>query len=88
MAFTHCRRVSDNIQSGASMVIYGGTGACAYTINKCGYGYLCPYTMIDTCVGFGAITSEFGTRPDERIVYSSFDYRMKALMNVIPCHQQ
>ena len=31
--------LSDNIQSGASMVIYGETGACAYTINKCGYKY-------------------------------------------------
>ena len=28
----------DNIQSGASMVISGGMGACAYTINGAGAG--------------------------------------------------
>ena len=71
--------------------LYGdlrGMGACAYTINEYGYGYLCSYTMVDTCVGFGAITSEFGTCPDGRIVYFSFDCPMKALMNEIPYHQQ
>ena len=30
--------LSDNVQSGASMVIYGGMGACTYTINGAGAG--------------------------------------------------
>ena len=30
--------VLDNIQSGDSMVIYGGMGACAHTINGAGTG--------------------------------------------------
>ena len=31
-------QLSDNIQSGASMVIYGGRGECAYTMNGAGDG--------------------------------------------------
>ena len=43
--------LSDNIQSGASMVIYGGMGACACTIIV-RVRVLCHCTMIGTCVGF------------------------------------
>ena len=58
--------VLDNIQSGASMGIYGGIGACASTINGAGAG-ICALEPWLTHAWVSAMTFQFGTYPDGHI---------------------
>ena len=55
--------MSDNIQSGASIVIYGGRGECAFVVNGAGVG-IC---VLEPCLIHArvfAMAFEFGTCPD------------------------
>ena len=58
--------VSDNIQSGASMGIYGGIGACASTIHGAGGG-ICVLEPWLTHAWVFAMTFQFDTCPDGHI---------------------
>ena len=62
----HAIVMSDNIQSDASMVIYGGRGECAYTMNGAGAG-ICVFELCLTHALVFAMTFQFGTCPDMRI---------------------
>ena len=58
--------VSDNIQCGASMVIYGGMDECAYTVNGAGAG-ICVLEPCLTHARVFAMAFKFGTCLDGRI---------------------
>ena len=55
--------VSDNTQSGASMVIYGGMGECAYTVNGVDVG-ICVLESCLTHAWVFAMAFQFGTNSD------------------------